>query len=305
MKAITWLTLSILGLFTLNLTALDISKHLVGLQISNPFYLTSYDVTALKEETGLSSEELLKELVPVAAKYARPDISSYHVGSAALGESGAIYLGVNLEFQGTSLNQAVHSEQFAIANARHHGEKNLIAIAVSAAPCGHCRQFMNEMKDAQTLQIFIKDAPPQTLSTLLPQSFGPSDLGLDGGLLTPPEVHRAFTKDYSLNTLALIAAYFSYAPYSLCKSGVSLQTTDGTIYAGSYLENVGFNPSLSPLQVALVALVADMREYNEIRDVLLIEQIQGKITQEDATRTLVSSIAPEARFRVRRLDITQ
>lgn len=291
--------LSILSLISFKLHAVETDLRLN----LNSLYLSSDEVTDLLNQTGYTKEELLKKLVPVASKYARPGISNYHVGSAALGESGAIYLGVNLELQGVPLNQSVHSEQFAIANAKNHGEKKLVAIAISAAPCGHCRQFMNEMKDAHTLQILINDTPPQTLATLLPQSFGPSDLGLEGGLITPPEIHRAFTKDYSLNTLALIAAYNSYVPYSHCKSGVALQTKDGTIYAGSYLENAGFNPSLSPLQVALVSLVTDMRDYDEVVDALLIEQSNGKITQEDTTRAALKNLAPNARVRVRQVDM--
>jgi hypothetical protein len=43
------------------------------------------------------------------------------------------------------LNQSVHAEQFLIANLISHGEQELIALAVTAAPCGHCRQFYSEL----------------------------------------------------------------------------------------------------------------------------------------------------------------
>lgn len=52
-----------------------------------------------------------------------------------------------------------------------------------------------------------------------------------------------------------MAAANSYAPCSQEKSGVAIQTTDGQIYYGSYSETVAFNPSLSPLQTALVFFV--------------------------------------------------
>ena len=54
-------------------------------------------------------------------------------------------MGVNLEFPGLPLQHSVHAEQFLIANAACHGERGLLRIAVNAAPCGHCRQFIAEL----------------------------------------------------------------------------------------------------------------------------------------------------------------
>ncbi len=39
----------------------------------------------------------------------------------------------------------IHAEQCLIANALLHGERGLRKLAVSAAPCGHCRQFYSEL----------------------------------------------------------------------------------------------------------------------------------------------------------------
>lgn len=50
-----------------------------------------------------------------------------------LGASGALYVGVNLEFARLPLYNSVHAEQFLIANALHHGERGLRKVAVSAA----------------------------------------------------------------------------------------------------------------------------------------------------------------------------
>lgn len=308
MKKFAWTILSAISLISLQLDAAQLQLEKVIIENfgkGHPLYLSSEEVATLKSKTNLTTEELLQGLVPLAATYARPDISGYHVGSAALGKSGAIYFGCNIELPGQPLNQAIHSEQFAIANAKNHNERELVAIAISAAPCGHCRQFMNEMRDAQNFQILVANTAQQTLSQLLPQSFGPSDLGLSGGLLDAPAKDKAFTMDYSLKTLGHIAAWNSYAPYTKCKSGVALQTPEGRIYSGSYLENVAFNPSLSPLQVALVALISDNRTYDEIVDVLLTEQEKGAISQEATTRAILKTIAPSARFHVRHIDLTK
>lgn len=113
--------------------------------LTNPFVIEKKTVNELTAKYGITVQQLLHELVPFAKRFARPPISLYHVGIAGLGKSGTIYLGVNLEFLGLPLSQAVHGEQFLVANARNHGEKELVMIALSAAPCGHCRQFLYEM----------------------------------------------------------------------------------------------------------------------------------------------------------------
>lgn len=42
-------------------------------------------------------------------------------------------------------NLQVHGEQFLLSNAAWHGETALLRLAVSAAPCGHCRQLYSEL----------------------------------------------------------------------------------------------------------------------------------------------------------------
>ena len=49
-----------------------------------------------------------------------------------LGASGALYVGVNLEFAALPLYNSVHAEQFLVVNALHHGERDIRRIAVSA-----------------------------------------------------------------------------------------------------------------------------------------------------------------------------
>ncbi len=59
-----------------------------------------------------------------------------------------MYVGVNLEFARLPLYNSIHAEQFLVVNAIHHGERELRKLAVSAAPCGHCRQFYSELSCA-------------------------------------------------------------------------------------------------------------------------------------------------------------
>ncbi len=269
----------------------------------NPFFIPADRVKEITECYDLEVERLLQMLIPIAQSYARPFISNYKVGVAALGKSGNIYLGVNLEFLGVPLNAVIHGEQFAMTNARGHGETELISIALSAAPCGHCRQFLNEMAGSDNLQILVPGCEGTSLSSLLPKSFGPKDLGLQGGLLATLEDTFSYDElDCPLSVKATEAAFASYAPYSESKSGIAIRTKEGKIYTGSYLENVAFNPSISPLQAALILLVVDGKEYCEISEVTLAEKQSSKISQEALSRELLRNIAPEAVFNIKKLE---
>lgn len=135
---------------------------------------------------GVTPSDLLATLVSQAAQAARPPISRFRVGAAALGSSGSAYLGFNVEFAAAPLHCSIHAEQFAVANAFAAGETALEELAVSAAPCGHCRQFLNELPRAGELRVRVGDgekdgesgaeAEAHPLRSLLPRSFGPEDL---------------------------------------------------------------------------------------------------------------------------------
>jgi cytidine deaminase len=210
---------------------------------------------------GLPVEELMLILVEVAKCYALPPISGYRVGAIAQGlggdggASGALYVGANLEFAGLPLGYAVHAEQAALTNAWLHGESGLAAVAVSAAPCGHCRQFLYEISTADTLTILMPRRAPTLLTDLLPDPFGPAELHRKERLMAR-EHHGLALEDTAgrdpLAQVALIAANASYAPHSEGHAGVALETTSGAIVHGQYAENAAFNPSLGPMQSALV-----------------------------------------------------
>ena len=64
---------------------------------------------------------------------------------------------------------------------------------------------------------------------------------------------------------ALQQAVQSYAPYSHCPSGLAIVTAQGTVYSGPYLESAAFNPSLGPLQAAVIDAVTDgIAYYTEV-----------------------------------------
>ncbi len=256
-------------------------------------------VERLAKAEGKDVAGLMVALLPVARKYSHPPISNYRVGAVARGSSGSLYLGMNVEIPGHSLGFSVHGEQAALSSAYMHGEQGVAGIAVTAAPCGHCRQFMTEMAPDGRFEILVEGKPPMQLSTLLPMAFGPKDLGLDHGGAFPDRGRQlaalAAAAD-GVTRAAWDAAGVAYAPYSHAPSGVAIGTKAGRVYKGSYLENAAFNPSLSPLQTALVQLLLAGEEYSSIARVVLVEIKDAKISQASVTTAVLSTIAAEVKL---------
>jgi len=268
-------------------------------------HVPASEVTALADSERKTVEALMVELLPLARTYSRPPISNYLVGAVARGISGNFYLGANIEIPGHSLGFSVHGEQFALSNAYMHSEQGISGIAVTAAPCGHCRQFINEMSPSGDIQVLIAGSPAVKLSALLPMAFGPKDLGFTAGALPVKEVNLARPKGISddLTLAALDAARKSYAPYTKAHSGIAIGTQSGRIYKGAYIENVAFNPSLSPLQTALAALIVAGDDSSAIARVVLVEMENAKISQKSVTEAALNAIAPAATLQVARTTI--
>jgi cytidine deaminase len=245
----------------------------------------------------------LSQLVLEGQNYAYCPVSNYRVGAAALGASGKSYIGFNIEFPGVAIASTVHSEQSIVALALGAGESALTALAVSAPPCGHCRQFLNELNQSAELRILIEGRPEVGLEQLLPVAFGPADLGVDQSVLhsRPWQLEGPDSNDDPVLAAAMHAATISYAPYSGCPAGVAILGKDGRIFSGSYIENAAFNPSLPPLQSAIVHLISNWRSsfvdgpltecFQSIRRVVLL-QSPGPVDFQDASRSILASIAP-------------
>jgi len=256
-----------------------------------PSHLSADTAAELARAQGLTVPQFMLSLLPQVKELARPPISNFRVGAVALGQSGALYFGCNVEFPGQALSAVVHAEQAAVANAWHHGERGVTSLAVSAAPCGYCRQFLHELASAPTLTILLPDHPATPLAAFLPDAFGPQDLGVAGGLMAPQD-HGLVLETPSSDPLllaALEAANASYTPYTGNNAGVALRLSDGSLISGRYAENAAYSPSLSPLQAALARLVLDGRDFGEIAAAALVER-RAAASQADATRTVLASI---------------
>jgi cytidine deaminase len=124
----------------------------------------------------------LEKSARASAAKAYAPYSKFVVGAAALGGTGRIYAGCNVENASYGLCNC--AERTAIFSAVAAGEKSVKAVAIytptplPTAPCGACRQVINEFgPDAVVISICdSKNRIDSRLSALLPAAFGPGDL---------------------------------------------------------------------------------------------------------------------------------
>lgn len=257
-------------------------------------YLTSQQVDHLMESLDLSLQQLMNYLLPYATKFALPPISGYKVGAVLHGISGAIYFGANIEFLDEALSFTVHAEQASIAHAISYGETGVDYLTISAAPCGYCRQFLYEIINCPSTEdiTVLVNNDSNTLTSLLPQAFGPQDLGVTTRLMLPQNNNLQMvpppTDPYIIS--ALNTANTSYSPYTSDYSGVCIVTNSGS-YVGAYAENAAYNPSMSPLEAALVLLIMSGDSYTNINRAILVEAVNNKCSQLSATKDVLSAIA--------------
>jgi cytidine deaminase len=91
------------------------------------------------------SDELLERARAAAARAYAP-YSNYLVGAAVRTQDGRIYEGVNVENAAYPLG--ICAERTAIACAVVDGCRpgDLAEIAITASPCGGCRQWLHEFR---------------------------------------------------------------------------------------------------------------------------------------------------------------
>jgi len=255
----------------------------------------------------IESEELMTRLLPLARIYAVVPVSQFQVGAVAMAKSQSdddrfdLFLGANLEFRHQPLNQSIHAEQSATMNAWHQGAGRVQAIATSEAPCGHCRQFLYELKKNADLMVITPGGKNlayrrTALSDLLPAAFGPLDLGNQNGLMSPaaPDKKLRFEAAAKDRTIAgaLSAVQKSYAPYTQNFAGCALLTQTGEIFSGRYAECAAYNPSLTALQSAVICInMATFEQQPSIQRVVLVEKPTA-VNQRKITELLLESLAP-------------
>jgi len=253
--------------------------------------ITAAQVQTLMSAVDITLPRLMLELSSVASHYAAVPISGNPVGAIACGVSGNLYFGASMEFAGQPLSVCMHAEESATINAWVHGERGLASLAVDAAPCGYCRQFLYETSDAARLSLVLPDGAVP-LTTLLPLGTGPGDLGVADALLSYQEHGLTLMKPSDSPAVlgALAAANMSYAPYTNAFSGVAILMTDGTVCGAPYAESATCHSSISPIEAALSMLNLWGYSYALISEVALV-QVQGsKVAQNALTEGVLEVI---------------
>ena len=141
----------------------------------------------------MTADDLVVGQMRVAAEAAMKNAycrySDFRVGAAVLSAGGQIFAGCNVE--NASYGLTMCAERNAIFQAVAAGavtkDRKLKAVVIVTpapkltAPCGACRQVIYEFSEEADPDIFIfgqgNKVASFKLSTLLPEAFGPKDLG--------------------------------------------------------------------------------------------------------------------------------
>jgi cytidine deaminase len=120
-----------------------------------------------------------------AAAHAYCPYSHFQVGAAVLTDKGEIFAGCNVENASYGLTICAERNAIFHAVACQPAPPSIRAVVVftpteePTAPCGACRQVINEFgPDAEVISVCSGPAVmAHRLSELLPQAFGPRNLG--------------------------------------------------------------------------------------------------------------------------------
>ncbi len=123
----------------------------------------------------MTDDELLTRADGVAARAYAP-YSRFHVGCAVITRDGRVIEGVNVENAAYPLGVCAERAAFARAIAEGYRPGDFAVAAITASPCGGCRQWLAEMGVDRV--VFRNGGRVVTMSVdeLLPEQFEPSVL---------------------------------------------------------------------------------------------------------------------------------
>ncbi|HEY2327993.1 MAG TPA: cytidine deaminase [Gaiellaceae bacterium] len=91
------------------------------------------------------SDELLNQ-ADLAAQRAYAPYSNYLVGAIVRTKSGEEFAGVNVESAAYPLGVCAEKSALVAAATAGHRPGDIEAIAITASPCGGCRQWLHEWR---------------------------------------------------------------------------------------------------------------------------------------------------------------
>jgi cytidine deaminase len=119
---------------------------------------------------GMTDRELYEEAAG-AAEGAYAPYSKFNVGAAVLTRDGRVITGVNVENASYPLGMC--AERCALSRAVVEGVRpgDVEAVAVTAAPCGGCRQWLLEFRVDRVAFMHGGELLVRRSDELLPDSF--------------------------------------------------------------------------------------------------------------------------------------
>jgi cytidine deaminase len=118
----------------------------------------------------------LLALADAAAARAYAPYSRFLVGCAVLARDGGVIEGVNVENAAYPLGVCAERTALARAVAEGYRPGDFSVAAITASPCGGCRQWLLEMGLDRIVFRNGGRVVTMTPDELLPESFEPSDL---------------------------------------------------------------------------------------------------------------------------------
>jgi cytidine deaminase len=118
----------------------------------------------------VADNELLALADAVATRAYAP-YSNFHVGCAVLARDGRVIEGVNVENAAYPLGVCAERTALSRAVAEGYRPGDFVTAAITAAPCGGCRQWLQEMRVERVVFRNRGEVVTMTPDELLPESF--------------------------------------------------------------------------------------------------------------------------------------
>ncbi len=118
----------------------------------------------------MSDAELYERAVAVSERAYAP-YSKYNVGAVALLRDGTVLEGVNVENAAYPLGVCAERTLLAGAVVAGFGPGDVEAVAITASPCGGCRQWLYEFKVDRVVFPSGGELVRRTTAELLPDAW--------------------------------------------------------------------------------------------------------------------------------------
>jgi len=261
-----------------------------------PMCLSGEEITEILSASKMARREVMVLLLDVASAMAHVTGDGNHIGAILEAESGAMYVGAPVAWQGKGVKFSAHGVQTALMNAWHQDETKFRTLMVETPPCACCRQFLRETWDWGSIKIECAEDGPHSLKTgaIKEIEFDQKGLKIGGpkGRLMGEGKRGINIGKSDANELinkAAEAAAMSYAPYSKNFAGLALRTKRGSLHQGRYAECSASIAGVMAIESALINVVLSNESIADITDIVLIE-MRGTVTQFSPTQKLAQAL---------------